>query len=296
MGFLSGKSIRAQSVIALILCAALWSSAGILIKLIDLNPLAIAGGRSIVAALVIVVLTGKPKFTFSKLQLGSAFAYTGTVLLFVSANKLTTSANAILLQYTAPVFAAIFGYLILKEKVGKVDWLTIVIVTGGMVLFFIDDLSGGNMFGNIIAILSGITFALQAVLLRKQEDSSPAASLILGNLITGIIGVPFLFAGRPNHTDIVVLIVLGIFQLGLSYTLYSFAIKHVTALEAILIPVIEPILNPVWVFFFAGEFPGKWSIIGGSIVILAVTGRGVYYEIRRRYNDRAGTPKEFLTR
>jgi len=283
MNILTNSSIKSKSIVALVLCAALWSTAGILIKLVNLNPLAIAGSRSIVAAFVIMLFTGKPKFTFSKLQIGSALSYTGTVLLFVSANKYTTSANAILLQYTAPVYAAIFGYLLLNEKVSKVDLLTIGAVIGGMVLFFIDDLAGGSLLGNILAIISAVTFALQAVLLRKQQDSSPAASLILGNIITGLIGIPFLFAKVPNHTEILVLLALGVFQLGLSYTLYAFAIKHVSALEAILIPVIEPILNPVWVFIFAGEFPGKWSIIGGLVVILAITGRGLYYEVIRRH-------------
>jgi Permeases of the drug/metabolite transporter (DMT) superfamily len=279
MNIFSNSSIKSKSILALILCAALWSTAGILIKLVDLNPLAIAGSRSIVAAVVIMLLTGKPKFTFSWLQIGSALAYTGTVLLFVSANKYTNSANAILLQYTAPVYAAIFGYLFLKEKVSKVDLLTIGVVIGGMALFFIDDLAGGSLLGNMLAIISAVTFALQAVLLRKQQDSSPAASLILGNIFTGIIGIPFLSVKVPNHTEILVLLALGVFQLGLSYTLYAYAIKHVTALEAILIPVIEPILNPVWVFVFAGEYPGKWSIIGGLIVILSITGRGLYYEV-----------------
>jgi len=294
MEFFANKSLRAKAILALIFCAALWSTGGILIKLVNLNPLAIAGSRSLVAALVILLITGKPKFTFSKGQIASALAYTGTVVLFVSANKFTTSANAILLQYTAPIYAAIFGYIILKEKVSKVDILTIGIVIAGMTLFFIDDLAGGNLLGNIIAILSGVTFALQAVLLRKQQDSSPAASLILGNIFTAIIGLPFLFVQTPTQTDIWVLIVMGVFQLGLAYTLYSFAIKHVTALEAILIPVIEPILNPLWVFLFVGEFPGKWTVVGGAIVILAVTGRGIYCEIYCKHKALVGASKRVL--
>lgn len=283
MNFFQNKSMKTKATIALVLCAALWSTGGILIKLVNMNPLAIAGCRSVVASLVIIILTGKPKFTFSKWQLASAFSYTGTVLLFVSANKFTTSANAILLQYTAPIYAAVFGYIFLKEKVGRIDILTIAVVIGGMALFFMDDLAGGNLLGNIIAIVSGVTFALQAVFLRLQKDSSPAASLILGNFITAAIGIPFAFSEAPGGTDILALVALGIFQLGLAYTFYSYAIKHVSALEAILIPVIEPILNPVWVLIFAGEYPGKWSLIGGAIVILAVTGRSLFYEVRSRY-------------
>jgi len=283
MSFLENKSMKTKATLALALCAVLWSSGGILIKLVNMNPLAIAGCRSLVAAFVIIILTGRPKFTFSKWQILSALSYTGTVLLFVSANKFTTSANAILLQYTAPIYAAVFGYIFLKEKVGKIDILTIIVVIAGMALFFMDDLAGGNLFGNIIAIVSGVTFALQAVFLRLQKDSSPAASLVLGNFITAAAGIPFVFSEAPGGTDILALIALGVFQLGLAYTLYSYAIKHVSALEAILIPVIEPILNPVWVLIFAGEYPGKWTLAGGAIVILAVTGRSMFYEIKNRY-------------
>lgn len=283
MNFFENKSMKAKATVALVLCAVLWSSGGILIKLVKMNPLAISGYRSVVASLVIIILTGKPKFTFSKWQILSALSYTGTVLLFVSANKFTTSANAILLQYTAPIYAAVFGYIFLKEKVGRIDILTIVVVISGMALFFIDDLAGGNLFGNLIAIVSGVTFALQAVFLRLQKDSSPASSLVLGNIITAVIGIPFAFSEAPGGTEILALIALGVFQLGLAYTLYSYAIKHVSALEAILIPVIEPILNPVWVLIFAGEYPGKWTLVGGAIVIFAVTGRSMFYEVKNRY-------------
>ncbi|MBC7844992.1 MAG: EamA family transporter [Flavobacterium sp.] len=205
------------------------------------------------------------------MQIGAALMYTGTVMLFVIANKMTTSANAILLQYTAPIYAAIFGWIFLREKVSLLDWGVIVFVIAGMGLFFMGDLTGGNMFGNILAIISGVTFAAQAIFLKLQKGVNAASSIVLGNFFTFILSIPFLFQKVPTATDVTALVLMGVFQLGLAYSLYSFAVTRLSALETILLPVIEPILNPVWVFMFIGEIPGKWSLIGGLIVITSVT-------------------------
>lgn len=246
-----------------------------LIKSIGSNPLAIAGIRSGISAILIFIATGRPKLNWSFAQVAAALSYSATVLLFVAANKNTTAANAILIQYTAPVYVAFLGAWLLKEKVKTVDWLTITVVLGGMVLFFIDDISTKGIFGNILAAVSGVTFAAFAVFMRMQKDGSPIESVLLGNILTAVIGVPFVFRKMPDMTGWIYLVLLGVVQLGLPYIFYSKAIKHVSALEASLIPVIEPILNPVWVFLMLGEFPGKWSLIGGIIVIIAVTGRCV---------------------
>lgn len=273
---------RKQAILFLIAAATLWSSGGALIKFISWNPIAIAGARSLIAALVMLVFQRQLHFTWSATQIGGALAYAGTVILFVSANKLTTAANAILLQYTAPVYAAVLSAWLLKEKASKLDWLTIFVVLGGMSLFFLDQLSVGNIAGNICGILSGVTFAFCAVLLRKQKDGSPLESVILGNILTALIGLPFMFQSAPTSSSWIPLIILGIFQLGISYIFYASAIRYVTALEAILIPVIEPILNPVWVFLAMGETPGPWAFIGGIIVLFSVTGRCVIVALKER--------------
>ena len=273
---------RKQAILFLVAAATLWSSGGVLIKFISWNPIAIAGARSLIAALVMLVFQRKLHFTWSATQIGGALAYAGTVILFVSANKLTTAANAILLQYTAPVYTALLSVWLLKEKASKLDWLTILVVLGGMSLFFLDQLSVGNIAGNICGILSGVTFALCAVLLRKQKDGSPLESVILGNILTVLIGLPFMFQSAPTSSSWIPLIILGIFQLGISYIFYAAAIRYVTALEAILIPVIEPILNPVWVFLAMGETPGPWAFIGGIIVLFSVTGRCVIVALKER--------------
>jgi drug/metabolite transporter (DMT)-like permease len=144
-----------------------------------------------------------------------------------------------------------------------------------MFLFFIDKMTPGGMLGNIYAILSGFCFACMVLMLRKQKDESPLESVFWGNVLTAIIGIPFMFSSMPDTRSWIALLLMGVFQLGISYILYAFAIKHVTALEAILIPVIEPLLNPVWVFLVLGEFPGPWAFVGGLIVLVAIVGRSV---------------------
>jgi drug/metabolite transporter (DMT)-like permease len=253
----------------------LWSLGGLLIKLVDWNPLAIAGMRSAIASLLLLGVLRRPKLTWSPVQVGGALAYAATVILFVTANKLTTAANAILLQYTAPIYAAILGARFLGERVTRGDWATIIIVISGVMLFFVDHLTFGGLEGNLLALISGLTFAVLAVLLRKKKDESALESVLLGNLVTALIGLPFMFQSSPGGQSWLGLILLGVFQLGLSYLLYTKALKHISALEGTLITSIEPILNPVWVFLALGEKPGPWAMIGGVMVLIAVTGRSL---------------------
>ena len=251
------------------------------IKFIEWHPIAIAGGRSIIAALIMWVYVKKPKFTWSNIQIMGAVAYAFTVILFVIANKLTTAANTILLQYTGPIYVALFSYWFLKEKITSIDWITILAVILGMTLFFIEKLSPDGILGNFIAILAGIAFAWLALCLRKQKDESPLESLILGNILTAIIGLPFIIdSGIPSQQSMIALFVLGIFQIGIPYILYSKAVKYVSALDAVLIPILEPILNPLWVFLLLGESIGMWPMIGGAIIIVAITTRSILYKTK----------------
>jgi drug/metabolite transporter (DMT)-like permease len=272
---------KSTAIIFLLCTAILWSTGGFLIKFIEWHPIAIAGGRSIIAALIMWVYVKKPKFTWSNIQIMGAVAYAFTVILFVIANKLTTAANTILLQYTGPIYVALFSYWFLKEKITSIDWITILTVILGMTLFFIEKLSPDGILGNFIAILAGIAFAWLALCLRKQKDGSPLESLILGNILTAIIGLPFIIdSGIPSQQSIIALLVLGIFQLGLPYILYSKAVKYVSALDAVLIPVLEPILNPLWVFLLLEESIGMWPMIGGAIIIVAITTRSILYKTK----------------
>lgn len=261
----------------LLLAALFWSLGGLLIKSADWPPLAVAGGRGIVAAIFLALTNRHLRFTFSPVQLTAAFAYAGCTVFFVVATKLTTAANAILLQYTAPVWIAIFGAWFLGEQTRRLDWIIIVIVLGGMALFFADGLEFTGALGNLAGVLSGVCFAAMTIALRKQRDGSPVESIILGNLIAFGLGLPFMIGvPAPSPTGIAAIVALGVVQLGFSYWLYARAIRQVTALEAVIIPVIEPILNPVWVFLASGEKPSRWALLGGLIVLSAVTLRALF--------------------
>jgi len=260
----------------LIGAALLWSLAGVLIKGIAWPPLAIAGGRGFIAALFLLATSRGLKFTWSRVQVGAALAYVACTVTFVVANRLTTAANAILLQYTAPVWVALAGAWFLGERPTRADWWAIAATFAGMGLFFADELRLTSIVGNLIGALSGVCFAAMALLMRKQKDSSVVESIILGNLFAFVLGLPFMAtAPALPGRGWIMLFVLGVVQLGLSYRLYSRAIHHVTALEAVLIPVVEPILNPVWVLLFVGERPGLLALGGGVIVLGAVTLRAV---------------------
>jgi len=253
------------------LTALLWSSGGVLIKLVDWHPMAIAGGRSLIAAAVIWLAFRKDSFAFSRLQLVGAFAYCGCVSCFVLATKMTTAANAILLQYnTAPLFVALLGAWFLGEKTTRKDWLTLFIVFIGMIFFFIDKVSPGSTAGNIISILSGISFAVFIVTMRMQKDAVPYGTVLIGNLLTFFISILFWSNISLEYTNLLGILLLGVFQLGLAYVLYAYAIRHVPALKATLITSVEPILNPLWVFIVIGEQPGFYAVIGGIVVFAAI--------------------------
>jgi drug/metabolite transporter (DMT)-like permease len=267
------RAQHSRGVMMALAAGVLWSLGGLLIKWVEWNPVAIAGARSAIAAVVLLIWIRRPRFTWSATQVGAAVAYAATVIMFVSANKLTTSANAILLQYTAPVYTALFGWWFLRERVTWLDWVTVAVVLGGMSLFFLDRLTVGGLWGNVLALASGVSFAGMATLLRKQKAASPLESILLGNVLTAVIGLPFMFRGGPGGSTWVGLILLGVFQLGLSYVVYVEAVKRITALEAILVTTIEPILNPLWVFLVMHEVPGPWALVGGVIIVGAVTVR-----------------------
>jgi len=265
-----------RSVLLLIATALCWSLGGLLIKSVDWPPLAVAGGRGLIAALFLLATNRGLRFHFSRVQVLGALGYAACTVTFCAATKLTTAANAILLQYTAPVWVALFGAWFLGERTTRADWFTIAAVLAGMALFFADNLELANLLGNTLAVLSGLSFAGMTIALRRQKDTSASESIILGNLLAFAIGLPWI-VGAPALTPggWLALGLLGTVQLGVAYWLYARAIKHVTALEAVLIPVIEPILNPLWVLLATGEKPSRLALVGGVIVLTAITLRAV---------------------
>lgn len=267
----------ARALMLLAFSALLWSTSGLFIKLIDLNPLAIAGIRSMIAGIfMLIALRGSLHFHFSFPQVAGALAYALTMIFFVSATKLTTAANAILLQYTAPVFTALLASWLLKEKVTRFDWVIIGTVIGGMLLFFIDQLSLSGIWGNILAVASGLTLSYFILCMRMQKESSTIETVIMGNFTTALLCLPFFFQQAPTAMEWSILFYMGILQIGLSFVIFSTAIKFVPALDAVLIQALDPLLNPVWVYLVIGETPGRWAIVGGIVVITAVTVRNAY--------------------
>lgn len=250
-----------------------WSLAGVFIKLVDWQPFAIAGARSVVAAVFLAIWLRKPRLTFSPAQLGAALSSAATMLLFVYANKATSSANAILLQYGAPVYTGILGAILIKEKPRAEHIMGFLAVAAGMAIFFLGDLGGGTLAGDLAAIASGITFAFYFVFMRMQKDGSPLESNLLAHIVTAVVaGAVSLFLPAPvlSWKAGAAILGLGVLQIGLAAVLFSWGIKRVSAMEGILIAGLEPVFNPLWVFLVLGERPSGNAIVGGAIILAAV--------------------------
>lgn len=277
---------RNIAIIYLVIAATLWSTAGLFIKWVPWNPIALSGMRSGIAFIVMIIYwyarykTKLPRP--SKTVIFGAVNYAVLVLLFVTANKMTTSANAILLQFTAPIWILLIGRFFYKEKAHFRDLLTVIIVFCGMSLFFIGKLEFGGMVGNIVAVMSGISMGIMILHLNKLKSHKPIEIIIWGNLVMFLIGLPFLGGVTLNSKAVAGILFLGIFQLGISYVFYTAGVQHVTPLEGILIPVIEPLLNPLWVLIGIGEKPSIFSIVGGVIVLGAVVLRNVLIVLHAR--------------
>jgi len=266
---------RLRGVVLLTAAALAWSFGGIWIKLISIHPMATAGMRSLIAGIIVLIYARGIQQAPTRRQWLGAIAYAGTVTLFVLATRASTAANAILLQYTAPIWVALASPWLLKEKIAAIDWGAIALVVGGMVLLVIDRLVVGNIGGDIMAVASGICFAMGIIALRGESQGSPLTIIIIGNAITAVIGLPFLAEQLPSGNDLVYLLLLGSFQLALGYILFAQGVRYVSALEGTLIPMLEPILNPLWVVLFYGEQPTTLALIGGAIIIATVAARSL---------------------
>lgn len=267
----------------LIGAAFMWSLGGLFIKLVDLHPVAITGIRSLGAAAVFLFYIKKPNWYWRPYFIGGILAYSGMVILYVVSIRLTTAANAIFLEFTAPVWVIIFGYFILKEKVTLLDVGIMSIIFFGMGLFFMDELSFTGFWGNIMALGAGVCLALVTVTIRKEKEGA-FEIVLFGNAITALICLPWMMDGWQGGlmTDWVTIFLLGVFQLGIPYVMYTTALKYVSALDAILVGMIEPVLNPVWVYLFIGERMGDWAFIGGVLVLGGSLGRSYYkYRVNR---------------
>ena len=270
------STTRIPPAILLMLTALLWSVGGLCIKSISWNALGIAGTRSAIAAAYLYLALGRPRIRLSAPLMGAALCMAATMVLFVCATRLTTAANAVLLQYVAPVWVAALAPRFLGEPTLRRDWIVLAAAFAGMGFFFWGEVSTAGQLGNLLALASSFTFAGVPLLLRKMQGGNQAEALLLGNVLAALACLPFALDGPgPDAVGWVWLTVLGIVQIGVAYQLYAKAVRQVRALEASIIPIIEPVLNPVWVFLFLGEAPSVSAMIGGTIVLAAATVQGV---------------------
>jgi drug/metabolite transporter (DMT)-like permease len=264
-----------QSRLLILAAAALWSTAGAVMKLCALSGWQIAGGRSLVAALFLFLAEREARRRPDLPVLLTALAYAATVVSFSVANKLTTSANAIFIQDTAPLWVLLISPWLLAERPSRAALLSVPVYALGLALFFVDELSPGQVMGNLVALGSGVSFALCIVGLRRVQERG-ASALVLGNVLAALSTLPLWFSGpAPSGLDLAFVGYLGVFQLGLSYLCFARGVARTPALEASLLALLEPVLNPIWTFMFVGEVPGPWALCGGSIVLAATVWRTV---------------------
>ena len=272
----------------------LWSTGGLFIKLTTLDAYQVTFFRSLLAGLTVFIITRRTGLRINAFGIFCSLIYATLLFLFVWATKHTTAANAIFLQYTAPVYILVLAPFVIGERFHLRDLATVIFCIAGMSLFFVGDLTIGDYQGNIAALGSGIFLGLYIMLLKHPRfvgpqaaslrasaaeprevvrPFSPVATVIYGNFLLALLTLPSGIAALPTITplDMAAVGFLGIFQIGISYILF---IKGVTGgtrpLDASIIGYIEPLLNPVWVFLFIGERPSSWAVLGGIIIIATV--------------------------
>ncbi len=263
------------AILEMLLCATLWSIAGIFMKLVPWNGFAVASMRSLIAGLTIALymLVKGYRYSLNKKTLTAGFLTACVYTCFTVSNKLTTAANAIVLQFTSPVFIVLFSALFFKTRIRRADLLAVLCTLAGIALFFFDQLRPGYVAGNLVAILAGMFMAGMYMTVGELQGQERFSAIVTGQFLTFLIGLPFFIATKPPLTGTAVLsvLVLGVFQLGISYILYVKATAYCPPLACCLLGAVEPLLNPVWVFLFDGERPGFYALIGCVIVVVSVT-------------------------
>ena len=266
---------RGSPLLFVFAAAFLWSTGGLFIKWNTLTGLELSFCRSLFAMLTVAFLTRREGFGLNRISAIASVLYALLLVLFVLSTKATTAANAIFLQYTAPVYVMIFEPLIYKEKFRLRDLVTVFVCVGGMALFFVGQLRPQDIEGNVMALASGLCFAFYFLLLRhpRAREVNRASSVIYGNLLAVIAlavwGLPALL--NLNLHNAISVTYLGVVQLGIAYALFTEGMaRGVRSLDAGIICYTEPVLNPVWVFFVLGERPSRWAVLGGTIIVAAV--------------------------
>jgi len=281
----SGTSLGLGPRLRVLAAAALFSSGGAAIKAISLNAWQVAGFRSAVAAVALFLMLPEARRRPPLKVLLVGVAYAATMMLFVLSNKLTTSASAIFLQSTAPLHVLLLSPWLLGERVRRADLVYMGVLALGLASFFVglDPVSvtaPNPWLGNVLATLSGVTWALTVMGLRALgrggSDWGPASAL-WGNIIACLVCLPLALpveSSRP--ADWLVIAYLGVFQIALAYVFLIRGLRQVPALEASLLLLLEPVLNPIWAWLAHGERPGAWSIAGGLLILAATLAKSAW--------------------
>ena len=272
---MTSEQLKFNPVYYVLVAVLLWSTGGLFIKLTSLDAYQVTCFRSLFAAITVLLLTRKQGLKIDAFGIFATIVYALLLFLFVWATKKTTAANAIFLQYTAPIYILILAPFVIGEKFHIRDLITVVIVLAGMSLFFVGQLRLEDYQGNVAALGSGVLLGVYIMLLKhpKAGHLNPVITVIYGNFLLAAITAPSGIAALPTMTatDWFAVLFLGIIQIGISYILFIKGVRGGTRpLDASLIGFIEPLLNPVWVFIFVGERPSQWALLGGGIIVTAI--------------------------
>lgn len=252
-----------------LLSAICFSLGGVLIKLIPWSSVTIQGMRSVFSSLVIIgfMMLRRQRFVWNRTVLLGAAFNTVMAFTFVAATKLTTAANAIVLQFTEPIFVILLLWLLYRKKPGKDAIIACVVVFVGILCFFFESLDAGALLGNLLAIFSGLTYAL-VMLMKGFKGADFESSLLISNVISMLVGIPFCIKEPDQSLQVwVFMLLLGVFQFGFSYVFLSKGLDYVSPVTASLTSAIEPILNPVLVALFCGETIGMMGMLGAALVV-----------------------------
>ncbi len=277
-----------KGLLYILTAALLWSSGGLFIKLISFSAMQLSFFRCSIAAITFALIFRKRILITNKLSVANSFIYAVVLISFVIATKTTTAANAIFLQATAPIYVLIFEPILTKAKYEKINVITVGVCVLGMILFFVGKLEPGHLEGNLVALLSGIMFAAFFLGMKRNDQQYQQSSIFWGNIIVALVCIPFLASLELiTFSDIWMVSFLGVFQIAIAYAFFASGLKRVFAVEASIISMVEPVLNPVWVFLGYGETPTIYSIIGGLIILGAIVVRTLITGspiIKRRFN------------
>jgi len=278
------ESDRRFGIIMTILAATLWSTGGLFIKLLPLDAFSILFYRSFYAAVIFIIIFRKSLFRFNKLSLVSILFYAPLLIAFVTSTKLTTAANAIFLQYTAPAVVLLLEPYFIRTKLTKINIFTVVVCFAGMCLFFVEQFSQpDNWLGIWIAFFNGLILAGFLIIQKINKPEFLPGAVFLGNIVVCLITLPWFIENPfPTFQENNYLMILGFGQLGLGFALFLFGQKYLPAIESSLISMLEPLLNPVWVFIGYGENPGYWAMIGGLVIIAALIFRLYWIQVKEK--------------